>query len=126
MELTKRQEKQLKKVFDDPKKLRKWIDEVFREVKAMSLEQAEQQALKAFQIYQIAVAYTLHYVCGFGKKRLPNIIERIWNNIDSLYTGHLSIEDCIEELKECGIEYNSIINTKSKINWEGNNDNIKE
>lgn len=32
MNLTKRQEKQLIKTFDNPKKLRKWVDEVFEEM----------------------------------------------------------------------------------------------
>lgn len=53
--------------------------------------------------FSIATAYTLRYTCGFGKKRLPEIIERIWNNVDSFRTGHLSLEDCIKELEEYGI-----------------------
>lgn len=55
-------------------------------------------------IMLIAVAYTLRYVCGFGKKRLPEIMHRILNNIDSFRTGHLTLEDCIQELKKYGID----------------------
>lgn len=53
--------------------------------------------------FATATAYTLRYTCGFGKKRLPEVMERIWNNVDSFRTGHLSVEDCENELKEFGI-----------------------
>lgn len=55
-------------------------------------------------IMMIATAYTLRYVLGYGKKRLPELMHRILNNIDSFRTGHLSLEDCIEELKQYGID----------------------
>lgn len=55
-------------------------------------------------IMLIATAYTLRYVCGFGKRKLPEVMHRILNNIDSFRTGHLTLEDCIEELKEYGID----------------------
>lgn len=32
MELTKRQEKRLDKIFNNPKQLRKWIDEVYNDM----------------------------------------------------------------------------------------------
>ena len=117
MDLTKRQEKQLRKVFDNPKKLRKWIDEVYRDM-ISSCERETQKAIEQYlDIYNISVAYTLRYVCGFGKKRLPEIMYRIWNNVDSFRTGHLSFEDCVQELKENGIEYDAIVNDNTKIKW---------
>lgn len=71
----------------------------------LSREKEIQEALSEnVDIMLIATAYTLRYVCGFGKKRLPEIMHRILNNIDSFRTGHLTLEDCIQELKEYGID----------------------
>lgn len=114
MDLTKRQEKQLTKVFNNPKKLRKWIDEVYNEMIIRCEEGTEKRILQYLDIYSIATAYTLGYVCGFGKKRLPEVMQRIWNNVDSFKTGHLSLEDCIKELKEKGIEFDTILHKEIK------------
>lgn len=115
MDLTKRQEKRLEKVFKNPKQLRKWIDDVYNDMIAKCSDQTKQMILEYLDIYSIAVAYTLNYVCGFGKKRLPEVMQRIWNNVDSFKTGHLSIEDCISELKKNGIEFETIIKDQEKI-----------
>lgn len=122
MDLTKRQEKQLNKVFNDPKKLRKWVDEVYNEMITRCKEHTEKRMLEYIDIYSIAVAYTLRYACGFGKKRLPEIMEKIWNNLDCLKEGYISLEDCIQELSENGIEFNTIIKNQS-IFKGGYNDN---
>ncbi len=100
MELTKRMEKQLNKVFDNPKKLRKWIDKTYQEMITRCEKETQKMINQYLDIYSIAVAYTLRYVCGFGKKRLPEVMSRIWNNVDSFKDGYLSLEDCVEELKE--------------------------
>ena len=117
MELTKRQEKQLLKSFDNPKKLRKWIDEIYHDMISSCEKQTKAAIEQYLDIYNIAVAYTLRYVGGFGKKRLPEVMNRIWNNVDSFRTGHLSFEDCLQELKENGIEYDAIVNDNTKIKW---------
>ena len=122
MDLTKRQEKQLTKVFDNPKKLRKWIDEVYHEMISKCEQKTEKRIMEYLDIYSIAVAYTLRYTCGFGKKRLPEVMQRIWNNVDSFKTGHLSLEDCIEELYDNGIEFDTILNTTS-LKRRDDNDN---
>lgn len=119
MELTKRMEKRLNKVFNNPKQLRKWIDVTHREM----IKQCEKETQKIIEeyldIYGIAVAYTLRYVCGFGKKRLPEVMSRIWNNVDSFKDGYISIDDCIKDLKENGIEIEAIVNDSNKIKWGG-------
>ncbi len=120
MELTKRQEKQLTKSFDNPKKLRKWIDEVYREMQDRCkqdiltaqkkyLEQQEELISQYLNIYSVTVAYTAHYVLGLGKKRLPAFMERIWNNVDCFKTGHLDLQDCIEELEKNGVKFEKIL-----------------
>ena len=90
-------------------------DEIYSEMIMKCQEQTEERILQYLDIYRIAVAYTLRYVCGFGKKRLPEVMQRIWNNVDSFKTGHLSINDCIQELKENGIEFETIVKDQSKI-----------
>lgn len=114
MELTKRQEKQLSKVFENPKKLRKWLDGVFNDM----VKECEKKTMDTIEeylnIYSITVAYTLHYVCGFGKKRLPEVMERIWNNLDCFKTKHLDLQDCIDELTQCGVEFENIIHHERK------------
>ena len=123
MELTKRQEKRLKKIFDDPKQLRKWIDEVYNDMIERCSKQTEDMILQYLDIYSIATAYTLNYVCGLGKKRLPNVMQRIWNNVDSFRTGHLSLDDCISELKRNGIEFETIVKDPRKLKELKSNDN---
>lgn len=118
MNLTKRQEIQLNKVFDNPKKLRKWVDDVYCDMINQCELQSKKMINEYLDIYSIAVAYTLRYVCGFGKKRLPEIMSRIWNNVDSFKEGCLEFEDCIKELKENGILFETIINEENKIKWK--------
>ena len=118
MELTKRTEKQLNKVFDNPKKLRKWIDKVYHDM-LLNCEQKTKTMIDEYlDIYSIAVAYTLRYVCGFGKKRLPEVMNRIWNNVDSFREGYINLDDCIKDLKENGIEFETIINSQNRVHWE--------
>lgn len=109
MDLTKRQEKQLKKVFDNPKKLRKWIDEVYEEMIIRCEEQTQELISQYLNIYSVTVAYTAHYVLGLGKKRLPEFMERVWNNIDCFKTGYLDLQDCIDELEKNGIKFDKIL-----------------
>ena len=66
-------------------------------------------------IYSIMVAYTLRYACGFGKKRLPEIMKRIWENVESAKDNYLSLEDCIEELYENGIDFKISIDEAKQL-----------
>ena len=115
MDLTKRQEKQLKKVFDNPKQLRKWVDNVFNDMVNKCEKQTIDLINQYLDLYSITVAYTLRYVCGFGKKRLPEVMERIWNNVDAFKDGYIDIEDCINELRENGIDFDTILS--HKVDW---------
>lgn len=115
MDLTKRQEKQLNKVFDNPKKLRKWIDEVYAEMIEKCKDETEKRVWDYIDIYSLTVAFTLRYYCGFGKKRLPGVMKKIWNNLDCFRTGHLSVDDCINELKEYGFTFDTIFANREKM-----------
>lgn len=115
MKLTKKQENKLEKVFNNPKQLRKWINNVYNDMLTACEVKTQKMILEYLDIYSIAVAYTLRYVCGFGKKRLPEVMQRIWNNVDSFKTGHLSIEDCIKELSNNGINFETIVKDQSNL-----------
>lgn len=69
-------------------------------------EAIEEGRKQAIEIILTMMAYTLNYKCGFGKKRLTEIIEAIMMNIDSYRTGQLTPSDydtIKQELKEKGI-----------------------
>ena len=118
MNLTKRQEIQLNRVFDNPKKLRKWIDDVYMDMINECEIETKKMINEYLDIYSIVVAYTLRYVCGFGKKRLPEVMSRMWNNIDSFKEGYISFEDCLIDLKDNGIEFETIVNQENRIKWK--------
>lgn len=120
MELRKRQEKQLIKSFDDPKKLRKWIDEVYEEMIRKCEDMTQEKVYEYMDIYSIAVAYTLRYALGLGKKRLPEIMDRIWKNVESFKDGYISLEDCVNELCENGIDFTYILHQKAKREGKNN------
>lgn len=67
--------------------------------------QQEMEKRKSYYIEVILtmVAYTIQYKLGLGKKRLPEIMGYIMDNIDAFNTGHLNHEDfkyIKKELKE--------------------------
>ena len=126
MELTKRMEKQLNKVFDNPKKLRKWFDKTEQDLKIKLEKEMLDIINDSLKMYSVTVAYTLRYVCGFGKKRLPEIMTRIWNNMESFKEGYITLDDCIQELEENGISQDMIVKKIKKIYWRGDENNVNK
>lgn len=66
---------------------------------------AKQGARTAIDMILYMTAYTLSYKLGLGKKRLPQIMYHIMDNIDAYNTGHLSLQDYEEikrQMKELG------------------------
>ena len=120
MELTHRQKKQLSKIFiqQDEKRLMKWIDDVYNDMITECERKTKKMIDEYLDLYSVIVAYTLRYVCGFGKKRLPEVMSRIWNNLDCLKDGYLSIDDCVNELKGNGIVFEEIKNSENKVKWK--------
>lgn len=45
-------------------------------------------------------------------------MKRIWNNIDSFKEGYLSLEDCIKDLANNGVKFETIVNEENKIKWK--------
>lgn len=103
MNLTKRQEIQLNKVFDNPKKLRKWVDDVYNDMINQCEIKTKQMINEYLDIYSVVVAYTLKNECGFGKKRLPDLMSKIWDNVDKLKDDKLNYYKCVDELREYGV-----------------------
>ena len=95
--------REIRKRWDNPEKLLQYLidldkqEEVNREIlrKNVMKETAEN--------YSIALAYTLNYKYGFGKKRLPEVLDNIMYTFDCFISGHLNLEACKEELKKAGI-----------------------
>lgn len=61
---------------------------------------AREGARTAIDMILYMVSYTLNYKLGLGKKRLPEIMYHILDNIDAYNTGHLTHEDYIEIKKQ--------------------------
>lgn len=62
--------------------------------------------LKAIEITFYMTAYTLNYKLGFGRKRLVQTMEWIYNNIDAFRTGHLSrfdFDTIKKEIEDMGV-----------------------
>lgn len=60
---------------------------------------AKQGARTTVEMILYMTAYTLSYKLGLGKKRLPQIMNYIIENIDAYNTGHLSLQD-YDEIKK--------------------------
>lgn len=87
----------------NPIELGIWASEFESHVREEFEEAFRKELQTSIENFSLATAYTLRYTLSLGKKRLPEIISRIWNNVDSFRTGHLSVEDCANELEEYGI-----------------------
>jgi len=96
--------KEIRKKWENPEKLLEYIleidkqEELDREIfrKAITKETAYN--------YSVALAYTLNYKFGFGRKRLPEMLEAIMYTFDCFISGHLNIQDCESELEKVGIK----------------------
>lgn len=115
MELTKRQEKQLNKVFNNPKQLRKFIDEIERDLIVKYEEEYNKKMGIYIDIYNVAIAFTAHETLGLGRKRLIEFMQKIYNNLECFESGHLSLEDCIGVLKHYGISFDNVLQHSEEI-----------
>lgn len=68
-------------------------------------KQFEKQKKDFVDVIMTMTAYTIQYKLGLGKKRLPEIMNAILNNIDAFNSGHLNKED-FEAIKEMMKKYN--------------------
>lgn len=95
--------REIRKKWDSPEKL---LDYMLSFEKQVDLDReiiAKNILLEDIKNYSIAVAYTLNYKYGFGKKRLPGVMEEIMKTFDCFTSGHLNVEDCKSELDRAGV-----------------------
>lgn len=96
--------REIRKKWDEPEKLLEFLlnfenqEDIEREIiRKKTMEETAKN-------YSIALAYTLNYKFGFGKKRLPEVMDEIFKTFDFFISGHLNLEDCKNELKRVGIK----------------------
>lgn len=95
--------REIRKKWDSPEKLLDYMLEFEKQVDLDREIIAKSILLEDIRNYSIAVAYTLNYKYGFGKKRLPGVMEEIMKTFDCFTSGHLNIEDCKSELDRAGV-----------------------
>lgn len=95
--------KEIRKKWDSPEKLLDFLMD-YEKQEDVEREILRKRVLKETALnYSIAVAYTLNYKFGIGKKRMPKILDQIMFTFDCFSSGHLNIEDCKSELEKIGI-----------------------
>ena len=96
--------REIRKKLDDPQRLLEFLLDFEKQ------EENERELIRSASMketaknYSIALAYTLNYKYGFGKKRLPEMLEQIMYTFDCFISGHLNLEDCEKELERVGIK----------------------
>ncbi len=98
--------RKLAKQINTPQKLEQVVEATTRERTADIVKEYRQKLLDYTEVMVVITAYVLNLE-GFGKKRLPKIINRILMNIDSFRTGELTPEDYTiirKEMENLGIK----------------------
>lgn len=91
--MNRQRKRELERKYGPDFAMQKYRDEV--------MEEGIQQGMKmAIDTILYMTCYTLNYKLGLGKKRLPEIMYHIVDNIDAYNTGHLTPEDFIEIKKQ--------------------------
>lgn len=97
--------KQAKKI-NTPQKLENVVGECLR-IREKEMKDVYEKKIEDFvDVMIVMTAYTLNLE-GYGKKRLPNLMARILNNIDAFRTGHLAPPDfdiIKDEIKKLGVK----------------------
>lgn len=102
--MTKKQLKRLSKLdFETRKTFDELVTKVLFSFKC-EFERVDTRYIQEQQDLMILVmAYTLKYVHGFGKKRLPEIVYHFWDTWEMLEKGDLNYTEIVKDLKDCGI-----------------------
>ena len=96
------------KSINTPKKFTNTLSEALDYQRRDMEKQFERQRKNMVDVILTMTAYTIQYKLGLGKKRLPEVMGYILNNIDAFNTGHLTKED-FEDIKEHLKYYNFYI-----------------
>ena len=96
------------KSINTPKKFTDTLSEALDFQRRDMEKKFEQQRKYMVDVVLTMTAYTIQYKLGLGKKRLPEVMGYILDNIDAFNTGHLTKED-FEIIKEDLKNYNFYI-----------------
>ena len=96
------------KSINTPQKFTDAVSLALKKQREDMLNDFAKQKKEFVDIILTMTAYTIQYKLGLGKKRLPEIISAIYDNIDAFNTGHLSKDD-YETIKKEIQKYNIII-----------------
>ena len=96
------------KSINPPKKFTETLSEALDFQRRDMEKKFEQQRKDMVDVVLTMTAYTIQYKLGLGKKRLPEIMGYILDNIDAFNTGHLTKDD-FETIKEDLKKYNFYI-----------------
>lgn len=93
------QRRKYAKTINTPKKFEQSMNYALSVERENMRRQIKQNKEDVIEIVLTMTAYTIQYKLGFGKKRLNWIMDKILNNIESFYTGHLTPDD-YREIRE--------------------------
>jgi hypothetical protein len=99
--------RELAKRINTPQKLEQLVEATTRERTADIINEYRQKIVDYTEVMVVITAYVLNLE-GYGKKRLPKIINRILMNIDSFRTGELTPEDyqiIRKEMEDMGVKF---------------------
>lgn len=91
-----------------PKIINQAFNQKLSEQRQELLGKFKEEKREMVTIMLVMTAYTINYKLGFGKKRLPRIMNEILDNIDCFRTGNLIPEDfdtIREDLKKYDIHF---------------------
>lgn len=106
--MNRKQRRDYAKQINTFNKLKGFESEFIRLEKEKMQMELKRAKFEYLEVIMNMTAYTISYKLGLGKKRLPEIMDAILNNIDSFNSGHLSKEDyetIKEELKKQGFKF---------------------
>ena len=99
--------REIAKQINTPQKLERIVDELVKERTADIIKEYQQRVLDYTEVMVVMTAYVLNLE-GYGKKRLPKIMNRVLMNIDSFRTGHLEPSDydiIKKEMEDLGVKF---------------------
>lgn len=91
--MNRKQRRNLAKNINTYSKLKDFENEFIRVEKEKAQKEISYTKRKYVEIILTMVAYTANYKLGLGKKRLPEFMATILDNIEAYNTGHLLPED---------------------------------
>lgn len=104
--MNRKEKRNALKSINTPKKFEEAMGMALKMQRKDMEEQFEKQRENVVDVILTMVAYTIQYKLGLGKKRLPEIMKSILDNIDAFNTGHLSevdYETIKKELEKYGV-----------------------